>query len=96
MTERTEIFTDGSYVNQKKNGGWSAVVFRSASGTQADTSNNEMELRAMVETLKMAEGPCMVIGDQQGLIQNAQQGKRPAWCSHLWDELYSAAVGKDV
>lgn len=91
---RTEIFTDGSHVNET--GGWAAVILRTASGKQAGSSSQEMELRALVEAAKMAEGPCTIISDHEGIVKIAQQGKSPRWSKALWDELYALIEGKDI
>jgi ribonuclease HI len=60
MSARTEIFTDGSRNDQTGAGGWAAVVVRTSSGREADASSYAMELRALVEAVKLAEGPCTV------------------------------------
>jgi hypothetical protein len=65
MTSRTEIHCDGTYNDQTGVGGWAAVSARTSSGRQDVTSSYEMELRALVETVKMADGPCSVISDQK-------------------------------
>lgn len=96
MTDRTEIFTDGSYNDQTNSGGWAAVVFRKTSGQQSGTTNQEMELRAIVEAVKMAEGPTSVICDHEGIVSIANRGMTPRWSSDVWNELYSAANGKDI
>jgi ribonuclease HI len=51
----TEIFTDGSRVDQTGNGGWAAVIIRTASRQRPKATSQEMELRAMIEAVKMAE-----------------------------------------
>ncbi len=96
MTARTEIHTDGSYNDQTGTGGWAAVVTRTASGRHTGTSSYEMELRAMVEAVKMADGPCTVVSDYDGLVRTAQAGMTPEKCKPIWQELYAAAAGKDV
>lgn len=96
ITNRTEIHADGTFNDQTGVGGWAAVVARSTSGRQEGTSICEMEMRAMVEAVKMAEGPCTVIRDYEWLVQNAQRGTPQATCRPLWDELFAAAAGKDV
>ena len=95
MTARTEIHADGTFNDQTGVGGWAAVVARSTSGRQDTTSIYEMELRAMVEAVKMAEGPCTVISDYEWLVKNAQQGKTQPTCQPLWEELFASAAGKD-
>jgi ribonuclease HI len=96
MTHRTEIHTDGTFNDQTGVGGWAAIVARTSTGRQADTSSYEMELRALVEAAKMAEGPCTIISDYEGMIRTAQQGKTPETCKAVWEELYAATTGKDV
>src|SRR5580698_10135652 len=52
----TEIFTDGSHIDKTQSGGWSTVIFRGNSGRQSNTSSQQMELRGLIEAVKMAEG----------------------------------------
>jgi hypothetical protein len=40
-----------------------------------------MELRALFEAVKMADGPCTIISDLDGIIRTAQQGKTPETCN---------------
>ena len=96
MADRSDIFTDGSFNDQSRTGGWAAVIARTSSGRQADTSSYEMELRALVEAVKMADGPCTIISDYEGLIRTVQQSKTPESCKTVWGELYAAIAGKDV
>jgi ribonuclease HI len=93
---RTEIHADGTFNDQTKEGGWAAVVGRTSTGRQSGTFSYEMELRALVEAVKMAEGPCTVISDHEGLVGIAQRGMTPQYCQPVWQELYAAAAGKDV
>ena len=94
--QRDEIHTDGSFNNQTDQGGWAAVIVRAGSGQQTGGSSYEMELRAVVEAVKLAEGPCTIVSDHWGIISAAQQGKIPARCKSLWEEMYAAAADKDI
>jgi ribonuclease HI len=96
MTARTEIYADGMFNDQTKEGGWAAVVGRTSTGRQSRTSYYEVKLRALVEAVKPAEGPCTLISVHEGIIGVAQQGRTPRHCQPIWQELYSAAAGKDV
>ena len=96
MTERTEIHTDGTFNDQTGIGGWAAVIARTSTGRQDGTSSYEMELRALVEAVKLADGPCTIISDHEGIIGLARDGRTPRMCRPLWDELYAAAAGKDI
>ena len=57
---QTGIFTDGSCERNPGPGGWAAVGVRagsvewSATGRSKDTTNNRMELRAIIEALERA------------------------------------------
>ena len=55
-----------------------------------------MELRAILEAVRMAEGPTTVVSDHEGIVGCAQRGMTPRWSADLWNELYAAAAGKDV
>jgi ribonuclease HI len=96
MTGRTEIFTDGSFDDQTRAGGWAAVIARTSPGQKHDTSSYEMELRARAEAAKMAEGPCTIVSDHEGIISVALRGMTPRVCRAFWEEFYAAAAGKDV
>jgi ribonuclease HI len=96
MPDRTEIHTDGTFNDQTRVGGWAAVIARTSCGRQEDTSSYAMELRALVEAVKIAEGPCTVISDHEGIVGIAQRGMSPRMCQQVWGELYDALLGKDV
>ncbi len=55
-----------------------------------------MELRALIEAVKLAGGPAMIISDHEGIVGLARDGRTPRMCKPLWDELYAAAAGKDI
>ena len=58
MNKKIEIFTDGSSLGNPGPGGWGAVVVSDSKiinefgGHEAETTNNRMELQAVIETLK--------------------------------------------
>ena len=52
-----KIYTDGSCLENPGNGGWAAIIFIDKekiiiSGSKKDTTNNQMELMAAIESLK--------------------------------------------
>lgn len=60
-----EIYTDGACSGNPGAGGWAAVLLynghqKEISGAQLDTTNNRMELTAIIEGLKMLKEPCQV------------------------------------
>ena len=72
------------------------MIVRTAAGQQPTKSSHEMELRAVIEAVKMADGPCTVVSDHRWIVTNAQQGITPTRHKPLWAELYAAMAGKDV
>jgi len=60
-----EIYTDGACSGNPGAGGWAAVLLynghqKEISGAQAETTNNRMELTAIIEGLKMLKESCAV------------------------------------
>ena len=60
-----KIYTDGSCLGNPGNGGWAAIIIEdekktSIKGSKKDTTNNQMELRAVIEGLKILKRPCQV------------------------------------
>ncbi|MCR4941635.1 MAG: ribonuclease HI [Campylobacter sp.] len=59
------LFSDGSCLKNPGFGGWAYIleykgVSKEMCGAQADTTNNQMELRAVIEGLKALKEPCKV------------------------------------
>jgi ribonuclease HI len=63
--KKIEIFTDGSCLGNPGVGGWCAILRykghqKILSGGEADTTNNRMELLAVIEALKQLKEPCEI------------------------------------
>ena len=63
--KQVEIFTDGACKGNPGPGGWGAVLRtgkteKELSGSAADTTNNRMELTAVIEALRALKTPCEV------------------------------------
>lgn len=63
--KNVEIYTDGACSGNPGKGGWGAIlvykgVEKEISGADADTTNNRMELTAVIEALKILKEPCNV------------------------------------
>ena len=59
------LFSDGSCLDNPGAGGWAYILnynghTKIASGAQAYTTNNQMELRAVIEGLRALKEPCKV------------------------------------
>lgn len=108
--EKVTIYTDGACSGNPGPGGWGAVLIykdtkKEISGAQKDTTNNEMELTAALEALKMLKFPCevdlhsdsayLVNGFLQGWIYNWQKNnwktadKKPVKNKEIWEQIYN-------
>ena len=64
--KQVTITTDGACIPNPGNGGWAAVLrygnsVREICGAEPETTNNRMELRAILESLRCLKEPCRVI-----------------------------------
>ena len=60
MTDKIEIYTDGACSGNPGPGGWGAILLykghkKEASGGQKNTTNNQMEMLAVTEALKLVK-----------------------------------------
>ncbi|KAF3998014.1 ribonuclease HI [Glaciimonas immobilis] len=63
--DKVEIFTDGACKGNPGTGGWGALLISNGSekelfGGERNTTNNRMELLAVIEALKALNKPCEV------------------------------------
>ncbi len=61
--KKITIYTDGSCLDNPGTGGWGAILLyqenkKVISGGEKDTTNNKMELMAVIEALKVLKEPC--------------------------------------
>lgn len=108
--ENVTIYTDGACSGNPGPGGWGAILFykknkKEISGGKKDTTNNVMEITAVLEALKLLKFPCdvklysdsayVVNCFNQGWIYNWQMNgwrtasKDPVKNKELWEELYN-------
>ncbi|MBR6531321.1 MAG: ribonuclease HI [Clostridia bacterium] len=111
------IYTDGACSGNPGPGGWGAILRykgtdKCISGGEAETTNNRMELSAVIEALKLLKEPCEVTlwtdskyvadglgkGWAAGWKKNGwrKADKKPALNPDLWDELLSLYEKHDV
>ena len=95
MTEVT-IYTDGACSGNGQGnarGGWAAIVkldcsdaHRELSGGERGTTNQRMEIRAVIEGLKALKGPCAVkvYSDSSYLINCMNEHWYRRWRSNGW------------
>ena len=88
--KRIELFTDGACSGNPGLGGWGAVLrFRGVEkevyGAEEATTNNRMELKAVIESLKLLKEPCEVdlTTDSQYVMKGATEWM-PQWVKNSW------------
>ena len=102
--KRVEIYTDGSCRGNPGVGGWGAVLIygthkRELSGGEAQTTNNRMELTAVIEALSLLKEPCEVIltSDSKYVIDALEQGWAEGWKRRGWKKAdKSPALNPDL
>ena len=85
-----EIFTDGACSGNPGKGGWAAVLRwqgheKEISGAEENTTNNKMELTAVIEALKSLKSPCHVVlvTDSQYVMKGYTEWL-PGWLAKGW------------
>lgn len=75
-----QVFTDGSSLGNPGAGGWCAILRYGSnekviSGSQAEATNNQMELLAVIEALKALKEPCEVrlISDSSYVVKGINE-----------------------
>ena len=108
--EKVIIYTDGACSGNPGPGGWGAILMykenkKEISGGSKSTTNNIMELTAVIEGLKLLKYPCEVqlYSDSAYVVNAFDKGwiynwvknnwktadKKPVKNQELWQELYN-------
>lgn len=91
MTDKIEIYTDGACSGNPGRGGWGAVLLykgheKKISGFAKDTTNNRMELAAVIEALKAIKKSSaeITIYTDSKYVQNGITGWIHSWKKNNW------------
>ena len=110
--KRVEIFTDGACKGNPGPGGWGALLRmgrheKELSGGEAHTTNNRMEMTAVIRALEALAEPCEVLlhSDSRYVIDGMTKwiagwqrkgwitaSRKPVLNADLWRELLEAAA----
>jgi len=111
------IYTDGACSGNPGPGGWGSILMykgnkKEISGGKTDTTNNVMELTAVIEGLKLLKFPCKVkLYSDSAYVVNAftqkwiygwlkngwkNSNKEPVKNKELWQELYDLTKVHEV
>ena len=99
-----QIFTDGACSGNPGPGGWGAILRYKAhekelSGGEAETTNNRMELMALIAALEQLKEPCEIdlCSDSQYVINDLQKGWAKGWRARGWKKAdKSPALNSDL
>ncbi len=93
-TARATVYTDGACSGNPGPGGWAWVVPGGAwaSGAEARTTNQRMELTAVLEALRANAGAVEVISDSTYVVNCFRDGWWKGWLRRGWKN----ASGKPV
>lgn len=114
--KQLEIFTDGACKGNPGPGGWGALLRmghheKELSGAEAETTNNRMELTAVIKALGALTEPCAVklYSDSKYVIDGITKwaegwvkrgwktaAKKPVLNDDLWRELIDLSARHDV
>ena len=115
--DEVTIYTDGACSGNPGPGGWGAILMiedhkKEISGGSKETTNNIMELTAVIEALKLLKRPCKVelYSDSAYVVNAFQQkwiygwikknwktaGNEPVKNKELWQELYNLTKVHDI
>ena len=111
------VYTDGACSGNPGPGGWGAVLIygphkKELSGGEAETTNNRMELTAVIRALSALKEPCRVdlYSDSRYVVDALEKGwaigwkkrgwvksdKKPALNPDLWEELLALTEGHEM
>ena len=115
-SSHVDVFTDGACLGNPGPGGWAALLRfngtdKELSGGEADTTNNRMEMQAVIEGLNALKRPCTVnvYTDSQYVQKGITEwikgwkargwktaAKKPVKNADLWQELDEAQAKHTV
>ena len=114
--DQVEIFTDGACSGNPGPGGWGTILRakgteKELSGAEKDTTNNRMEMMAVIVGLEALQRACQVkiTTDSQYVMKGMMEwlpgwkkrnwvtaGKKPVENVDLWQRLEKAAQGHEL
>ncbi len=96
--DKVVIYTDGACKGKPGPGGWGAWLIsgehqRELCGGEADTTNNRMELKAVIEALNALKRPCeVVVHTDSQYVQKGISECLAGWKARGWKTASKAPV----
>lgn len=99
MRNNIVIYTDGACSGNPGPGGFCAIITfdsheKVVSGVESETTNNRMELRAVIEGLRALKRPCSVtvVSDSKYVCDAINRGWLATWQKNGWRKSNKAPV----
>jgi ribonuclease HI len=82
----TEVWTDGACSGNPGPGGWAWATQegRQGSGGAAATTNQRMEVQAVLEAVRALDGPLVVVSDSTYVVNCFRDGWWEGWLARGW------------
>ncbi|MDA0206210.1 MAG: ribonuclease HI [Acidobacteria bacterium] len=116
MVKKVTLITDGSCLGNPGPGGWAAILrfgpqTKELSGGEPETTNNRMEMMAVIEGLRVLKEPCEIAIEidseyvKNGVTQWMDGWKKRGWMTaakkpvknqDLWQKIDAALAGHTV
>ena len=97
--KQVDIYTDGACRGNPGKGGWGAILVyqgreKELSGGDANTTNNRMEMSAVIAALSALKEPCRVklTTDSQYVVNAIEKGWLESWKKNNWRKSDKGAV----
>ena len=100
--QRVEIYTDGACSGNPGAGGWGALLRwkdleKELSGAEKETTNNRMEMTAVIEAMQALKRPCNItLYTDSKYVMNGINEWLPNWKKNNWRTANKKAQVKNV
>ena len=102
MSQKLIIYGDGACKGNPGMGGWGAILIygdliKEIKGFELNTTNNRMELTAIIEALKFLKRPCEIIvyTDSQ-YVQRGMSEWLPGWITKKWKNVKNPELWQEL
>ncbi|MFZ2013417.1 MAG: ribonuclease H, partial [Nocardioides sp.] len=84
--DAVSVFTDGACSGNPGPGGWAWAVDRTtyASGSERESTNQRMEIRAALEAVTALAGPVLVVSDSTYVVNCFRERWWEGWLARGW------------
>lgn len=100
--KQVKIYTDGACKGNPGPGGWGALLVyngteKEMAGSEPDTTNNRMEMRAAIEAFKALKTPCHIdiYTDSKYVLQGMTEW-RFGWAKRNWTKVLNVELWHEL